>query len=111
MAGSASSDSLVKMVDFRQLEELRIGHDGDVDEDRTPYGTRLDINAPAASFKTVVRGACLIRLTMACIENATFVPLRIEAQRLRDVYLQALKADGLVIDDGRAQLGNMDNAG
>lgn len=29
VAGSPSSDALAKMIDLRQLEELRIEHDGD----------------------------------------------------------------------------------
>lgn len=71
------------------------------------YGTRIDLNAPAASLKTIIRGACLTCLTITCTKSSGLIPLLFDAQRLRDVYLRALKVDGLVIDEGMAQLGGI----
>ena len=100
----------MKVVDFGQLEVLRIEHYEDPRVSRysgvVPYGTPTDFNDVTALFKSIVQAPCLTHLTIADPGNA-IIPLRFEAPQLRDVSLNALAVEGLVIDDGRAQPGGV----
>ena len=110
VTGSPSSEGIVKIIDFGQLEELHIARLWDPTvstyDDVVPYGTPTDLKDVTTFFKSIVQAPCLTHLTITDPQIAA-IPLRFEARQLRNVCLTALAVEDLVIDDGRAQLGSV----
>jgi len=110
VAGLPSSEAIVKIIDFGQLEELSISllEDPYVNQYTgvVPYGTPTDLKDLTAFYRSIVQAPCLRHLT---IDNPkiALIPFRFEAPRLRDVHLEALAVENLVIDDGREQPGGV----